>query len=327
MSKGIAGWKRAAEYVTNQEYLQQSLPFIHGTWYFVDPGKSKDGHGKTIKNATNDIETAYDKCGNNGDGICLLTSGTSTSDCTSYLSASIAWSKNNITLFGAAAPTMYAGRARISHSAEDIEDLIVVSGYNNRFYNIHMYNGGTTGTGALKVTGDRNYFQTVHAIGGGGVTSASVADMDLSLAGDENTFVGCAFGSDTFDKEDLAGFSMEFASGGLCARNHFFGCEFNQYRAAGTTAGAISIGNVASIARMNVFDGCLFAVFDDGTPAVDEEVAVIIGAKPDAGYIVLKDCMRVGFSDWSLTTQNTSVFTNSVVAHEAGGAGVIANPS
>lgn len=320
--------KIAARWVGQEKYLEQQLPLILGDWFFVCPGLGASTNtGLTIAEALDSIETAYDKV-SNGDGICLLSYGTTTAHTTSYLVAAIDWSKSNITVVGIAAPTRYAGRARISQLTASLATLITVSGNNNRFYNLHLANFGTTGTGCLSVTGDRNYFYNLHCIGGGGVTTASVADMDLSLGGDENTFEQCVFGSDTFDKEDLVGFNMEFANQSFSARNRFYDCEFNQYRAAGSTAGAISFNSDgASITRMQLFDHCLFAVYDDGTPAINKEAAVVIGIKPNNGYIVFKDCMRVGFTDWSGTGLNTSVFTNSPVGHEAGGAGVIANPS
>lgn len=323
---GPGSWRRAGDWVDNQEYLRQQLPYIPGDWHFVDPQNGSDvgRNGHTPESAFDGVEAAYAVCKtDNADGICLLAQGDSTADTTSYLTAAISWAKNNITMVGIAAPTRYGCRARISQDTASLATLITMSGYNNRILNVHLANFGTTGTGCLSVTGERNYFWNVHAVGGGGVTSASIADMDLSLSGNENTFVDCTFGSDTFDKEDLAGFSMTFPAGALAARNRFYNCEFNQKRAAGTTAGAIKLGDSASLARLNTFDNCLFTVYRDA--GLTAEVAVVIGTKSTNGYILFKDCVRMGFVDWAGTAH--LIYTNTVVAHEAGGAAVAVNPS
>ncbi len=322
---GPGSWRRAGNWVDNQEYLHQQLPYIHGTWYFVNPQDGSDNRsGRSPDLAFDGVEAAYTAVDTDkGDGICLLSQGDSTADTTSYLTAAITWAKNNITMCGVAAPTRYAGRARISQLTASLVTLLTMTGYNNRIMNVHLANYGTTGTGCLSVTGERNYFQNVHAIGGGGVTTASIADMDLSLAGRENTFVECTFGTDTFDKEDLAGFSMTFPSGALAARNRFYDCEFNQSRAAGTTAGAILLGDSAALARLNVFDNCLFTVYRDA--GISAESAVVIGTKSTNGYILFKDCVRMGFTDWAGTAH--LIYTNSPVGHEAGGATVAVNPS
>ncbi len=92
-----------------------SLPYIKGQWFFVDPedGTATAG-GDTFENPVNNISIAYDKCtSGDGDGIVLLSSGTSLSTTTSFLTQDIDWTKHGITVVGVAAPTRMGGRARI----------------------------------------------------------------------------------------------------------------------------------------------------------------------------------------------------------------------
>ncbi len=109
-SKYLQGLEAAA--------LESSLPYIKGTWFYVDPdngSNSRDGLTKT--EAVADILTAYNRCTDgSGDGIVLLSGGTGTSsDTTSYLKQSLAWSKCGITVVGIAAPVSMFGRARIAN--------------------------------------------------------------------------------------------------------------------------------------------------------------------------------------------------------------------
>ncbi len=306
--------------------LATGLPFIGGTWYFVDPTNgAATNDGLTVDTAFASIETAYDACTTGaGDGIALLSTGVTTAGFTSYLTAAITWSKWGITVYGVCAPTRFSQRARISTQEVNLANLITVSGSNNSFYNISLYNGGTTGAGCIKVTGDRNYFENVHMMGGMGMTTPTITDYDLLIAGgDENTFVNCVFGNDTFDKTDIAGAEVFFDDGAM--RNRFYGCEFISYRSAGTTAGMIGlIGAGDSITRTVVFDNCFFQMYRDG--AVTSEATVVIGTAPNNGFLVFKDCLRHGFTDWGAVATNR-VYSGSATQAEAGGLTIVANPA
>ncbi len=302
------------------------LPFIRGKWFFVDPTSgAATNDGLTTSTAFASIETAYAACTTGeGDGIALLSPGTTTAGFTSYLAAAITWSKWGITVVGICAATRFSQRARISTAAVNLANLITVSGSNNSFYNISLYNGGTTGAGCIKVTGDRNYFENVHMMGGMGMTTPTITDYDLLIAGgDENTFVNCVFGNDTFDKSDIAGAEVFFDDGAM--RNRFEHCEFVSFRSAGTTAGMIGlIGAGDSITRTVVFDNCFFQMYRDGN--VTAEASVVIGTSPNNGFIIFKDCLRHGFTDWAGVATNR-IYSGSATQAEAGGLTIVTNPS
>jgi len=308
--------------------LASGLPPIRGTWYFVDPYTgSASNDGSTPSTAFANISTAYTACTDgNGDGIAVLSGGTTSANTTSYLSAAIAWTKSDITVFGVCAPTRFNKRSRIANlsTANALANLLAISGYNNSFYNLSFYNGGTTGAGGVLLSGQRNYFYRTHFMGGMGMTVPTVNDYALQLSGSqENTFVDCVIGSDTFDKGDYAGAELLFASG--CERDRFIGCELASFRSAGTTAGLIKlVGAGDAITRTVVFDKCFFQMYRDGN--APSEVGVVIGTMPNNGLIVFKDCLRVGFVDWATTATNR-VYSGSATLHESGGLALAANPS
>lgn len=311
----------------NAKIASAGLPFIRGVWYFVDPSSgSASNDGLTVNTAFASLATAYSACTDGaGDGIAIISRGSTTAATTSYLSAAIAWSKNGITVFGICAPTRFSQRARISTQAADLANLITVSGINNSFYNLSLYNGGTTGAGCVSVTGDRNYFENVHFMGGMGMTTPTTDDYDVLIdGGDENTFVRCVFGNDTFDKTDIAGAELHFDNGAM--RNRFYDCEFISFRSAGTTAGIIKlIGAGDSITRTVLFDNCFFHMYRDGN--VTAEATVVIGTAPNNGFIIFKDCLRHGFTDWGAVAATARVSSGSATQAEAGGITVAANPS
>lgn len=303
------------------------LPFIAGQWFFVDPTNgSAGGSGLSPTDAFANIETAYAACTSGAnDGICLISSGTTTAGYTSYLTSALTWSKWGITVVGICAPTRFSQRARISTAAADLANLITVSGSNNTFKNISLYNGGTTGAGCVNVTGDRNYFENVHFMGGMGMTTPTVNDYSLLIqGGDENTFVNCVIGQDTFDKTDIAGAELHLDDGAM--RNRFIGCEFLSYRSAGTTAGLIKlVGAGDSITRTLIFENCKFHMYRDG--AVTSEATVVIGTPPNNGFIIFDaNCFRHGFTDWAAVA-NARVFSAAVAGAEAGGLTIVTNPS
>lgn len=324
-SKGFK--PRLNEFLSGIEGLT-GLPFIAGTWYFVDPTDgSATNTGKSPLNAFASIKSAYDACTTGaGDGICVISRGITSAGCTSYLTAALDWTKWGITVIGIAAPTKFSQRARISTAAANLAYLIDVQGSNNIFKNLSFYNGGTTGAGGVKVSGGRNYFENVHFMGGMGMTTPTVNDYSLTLTGtgcEENTFVGCVLGNDTFNKGDVASAELILTSG--TQRNRFVNCEFLTYRSAGTTAGFIKSSGGDSITRTLLFDNCFFHVYRDGN--VTSEAAVFIGTVPNNGFIIFKDCFRHGVTDWAAVAATGRVYSASLAATEAGGITIAVNPS
>lgn len=342
------------------------------------------------------IETAYGLCTSGaGDGIVLLSGGTSTASTTSYIDELITWSKHAITVVGAAAPTRMYGRARIANKTRTtgslttiafpttttitdsaagfltagfevgqtinidstsntndgqaiitavtagtitcsgstftpetaasagatvittyVTHLIEVSGDNNAFYNVSMFNGGENAleVGCLKVSGNRNYFGGCHFVGAGNATpAATTGAYDVFLNGAaENTFESCTFGTDTIIRAAANG---NLIYDGGCLRNRFYDCDFVSYS---ETAGHGHINSIdaSSMQGVDIFSGCRFINWKpNGAGAL---TACQIGTAPTSGHFLFDSCSFFGFTAVGASGA-VYVANSAVVASGAGG--------
>jgi len=384
-----------------------ALPQIRGTWFYVDPTSGANTNaGTSADNAVADIQTAYALCTSGaGDGIVLLSAGTTASGTTSYLTHPLLWTKHGITVFGAAAPVRMFGRARVatkdvttgsittisftnSGTSDYISDsaggfitagfkvgdkiivdstsntndgtytitaltatkmtldtgdslttesaatagatvitnycteVINISGNNNTFYNVHMFNADTASTsvGGLVITGDRNAFINCHVVGGGGcAAAATISSLELGASADENTFVGCTFGSDTIDRGDNA--NTEVSITGTAYRNRFYGCEFLSMAGSGTAHGAIKSSAAGNLGTDIIFRDCDFICFRPNEAA--SMASVFIGTAPTSGRILILGTSALsGYAAWDAAGGNDRVYVG-MPTYAASGAGGI----
>ena len=377
-------------------YMIGALPFINGSWYFVDPENGANTRtGESVEEALADIQTAYGKCTTgDGDGIALISSGTTTAHTTSYQTFPLTWSKNGITVFGVASPTKMGGRARVASKSVEtgaltvlafpttktitrstgsfltngfevgdtitvdainatndgnyivtgvtattltcsaatftvqtaavagsttivnyLTDVLVVSGDNNTFINVHIanYESSALSLGGVQVSGERNSFVNCHMIGSCHSTpSAEIGAYSLKLDGaSENTFYGCVIGTSTIAKEAANG-EILYDSG--ARHNHFIDCEVYT---SSTTIGKAAIKSVdaGSIIGIEVFTRCRFMNFKgNGMSAL---TVAFIGTGPTSGYILMDSCSLVGYAAWAAGT--TVYVANSDATAAAGG--------
>jgi hypothetical protein len=302
------------------------LPMIRGTWYYVDPYEGNDSWNKGDVSADRPLKTlskAYEYCvSGRGDGICQFSGGTTAANTSVRVSTALDWTKWGITYFGVCAPTMFAQRARISNTTSvlTLTNIITVSGSNNAFYNLSMFNGGSDATalGCLKVSGDRNYFSNVHVVGAGHATPSAAADaVNLELEGAiENTFDDCVFGTDTINRVGTLGtYDIEFTSG--CARNVFRRCLTLSQTTSGQTGHfAIKIGGAGDgINRNQYFFECNFHNYNEG--AVSAQSNLIGGTAPNNGKIILRQSSWLGYT--ALEAGTATAYTDMPAANAAGG--------
>jgi hypothetical protein len=344
------------------------LPMIKGNWYFVDPKNGTAAAGGTADCPVNNIKLAYDLCSDGaGDGIVLLSGGTTSAHTTSYLTQLLTWSKSAITVVGVAAPVSMGGRARVANKTVTttatltavadtsisraagsfvtdgwvagmkfisnvnaaavtvdtvsalvmtvtgtltvgehtsitsvMPNLINVSGSNNSFYNVQLYNGGTNALeiGGTIVSGERNYFANCHIMGGvGAATSAN--NNSLTLTGSECNFEGCTIGTNTFAQGNNA--AAEVILSGAVKRNKFIDCEIVGYVSAGTAHGAVkSVGTSGGMST--VFKNCLFNyAVSTTTPAA----AHLVSGSNDP--IILMGCAAAKVTAWGTYAYSSMV--------------------
>jgi hypothetical protein len=309
------------------------IPAIFGNYYQVNPNAlyGADGWPGTKAKPVADIQTAYGKVvSGQGDGIILWASGGDTSaDTTSYLTAQLVMDVFALTVVGMGAPVPSAQRARIANaSGTALANLVDVQGDNNKFYNLHCFQGDSTATsiGCWKVSGNRNYFNNCHFAGGGSATPAATAGMySLWVTGSENCFDYCVIGLDTVTRAN-ANSELLFGAGtgGQAARNRFRNCLFvSQSDTVGH--GWVKIP-ASSIDRYTIFENCIFLNY-----SVNHATTLTSGflntATGNDANVILKDCGQAGAAKWDSAATGLLWVMGAMTEVTAANAGLAVNPS
>jgi hypothetical protein len=197
---------------------------------------------------------------------------------------------------------------------------IVVSGSNNRFYNVHVANGSSDAlaVGGVTVTANRNEFYNCHLLGANHATpAAETTAFDLTLSASECVFDRCYFGTNGIIRAATNGNLVLGISTTQIGQNFFRDCYFISYSAT-TTRGAILITNAATLGGFITFENCKFLNWNSG--AQTAIATIIIGATPNNLGLLLDRCASVGYS--AVGANNDTWFTTG--AASAAGTGTIA---
>lgn len=306
-----------------EEQVLWNLPMIHGSWFFVDASTGSDTgrNGRTPNTALATLSAAYAKCtSGRGDGICIFSRSIASYSKSIEETAVIDWAKYGITVIGISAGNGYFGRVRIyADSDADLAYMINVSGQNNRFINLHINNEGDANTclRCVIVSGNRNYFENCHFIGGSHATPGAVAACSsLDLRASENRFVKCWFGTNsTVQAQANAPVTFSTTQQG---QNFFEDCYIIT-KSSTAGHGGINIIGAATMNGWTIFKNCIFTAFSatgGGSPALTK---VVIGdAQNDCG-ILLHNCTEVGWSAWSTLASKAYVGCAGETAAGAGG--------
>jgi hypothetical protein len=290
----VRGANRTVSKEINELQWGLGLPPIKGTWFFVDPTSGAAGNsGRDMKHAYASIVTALAACTSGaGDGICLISRGTTAAGTTSYLTAAMTWSLHGVTVFGVAAPVSSFGRARVANATAStgLATLMTLSGSNNTFINVEFFNGGTgaAAVNAVTITGARNAFINCHIATAVGDAAAAGQNSLIITAGEENCFYGGTIGTDTVDRGNFA--SSDLSMTGACARNRFFDVEFLSYSTGGTAHGAIQVTSTSG-GRTTIFKNCTFLNFGATAQAV-----IALGAAATNDRLFFDRCASMGFT-------------------------------
>jgi hypothetical protein len=198
---------------------------------------------------------------------------------------------------------------------------IVVSGSNNAFYNIHVYNGSSDAAaiGCVSVTGNRNSFVNCHFVGASHATpAAEVTANDLTLVASECTFDRCYFGTNSIIRAAANGNIVLGSGATQIGQNFFSDCYIISYSAT-AGKGGIKIANAATLGGFIVFDRCKFLNWNSG--AQTALTTIIIGSTPNNLGLLLDRCASVGYT--AVGANDDTWFTTA--AASAAGTGTIAN--
>lgn len=190
-------------------------------------------------------------------------------------------------------------------------NLLTLSGINNRFHNVHFYNGGTNALelGGIIITGSRNAFTGCHIVGGvGSATAAGKFSLKID-AGEENTFRDCVIGSDSFAQGDNA--ASEILLNGVVKRNRFYDCEIIGMVSAGTAHGAVKSVSTSG-GSPTLFKKCMFNyALSTTTPAA----AHLSSGSVDK--LIFQNCTAVKVTAWG-----TNVYADMVAAAASAAGGL-----
>lgn len=225
--------------------------------FVVDPQHGSDSNaGTTFEAPLLTVKAAYDLCTANHNDAVLVVGGPTAN----AVAAAFAWSKSYTHLIGLSADIPGVGqRTRITGSAAaGLLYLIDFSGNGCIVKNIQFFNGysSTAAHGAVKVTGNRNYFEKCFFVGmGGSVTHAS--SYDLWVQSDENVFKDCTIGQHT-NANGVANQRLLISTETGGQRCKFIHCEFLNWSTVTTSAMVRILSSVTTEGEVIWFEDCLF---------------------------------------------------------------------
>lgn len=286
-------------------------------------GASDDNPG-TLEHPLKTIAAAYALCTSNlGNIIYLIGTSNIAADCTDDWSAGMTWSKSATHLIGLS-PGLVAQRSRIGQlsTATAVSPLLDVTGHNNVFANFHIFQGVDDATSLInvRVTGQRNVFDSVHFGGVGHATMSAAGAADVAIIGGaENLFKSCLFGLDTITRDaDATNLLFDTAA----TRNMFVDCHFQAYISAATYC-HVTVADGTAIDRWQRFKKCLFSS-DSENQGTTQTNIFSLPATIVQGKILLEDCSYVtdgatGSGDWG--ADKGIIWANMPAAAAAGAGG------
>lgn len=273
-----------------------------GNIFYVDPAAGSDtaNSGTMMDDAFATVAAGLDACVSGQHDVVIIspTGGTGrTSETTA-----ITWNKRFTHLIGSAAPTQQDARAGINFGTGA---SLTISENGCIFANVTL-----TGTADINVpvtiTGDYNSFIGVDFKGSlNSDTGDDAAARALVLSGaQENTFTGCTFGADTFNRS-AANTTVEFAS--AASRNVFTDCLFVMAADANTPTHVLFSGT-NSVDRWLQFNNCTFYAFYANHADKIAAVFDLSAQTATADVIMSGNCLAVGADDWEASASGIMWF-------------------
>jgi hypothetical protein len=295
------------------------LPYV-GKVIYVDPTNGSDSSGGSSQaDAFLTVAAAYAAAtSGNHDVIIIAPSGGTgrTSE-----STAITWAKRFTHLIGNAAPTVQDARAGISFA---VGGSLTISENGCIFKNLTLASTEDINV-PVTVSGDYNSFIGVDFKGAMNATAGDdAASRVLVLDGaQENSFVGCTFGSDTFMRSTTNA-TLEFAN--AASRNVFTDARFIM-AADNVGPNHVLFTGTSAIDRWVEFNNCLWYSFwtndaDKVTHALD------LAAQAATGHVLMTGRqLLVGFDDWEAADSGRMYFEPASATANAIGIGINPNVS
>lgn len=288
--------------------------------YIVDPVNGSDSNtGTTFAKPLKSVEAAYDLCTTNQHDVVLFLGMASADNPT----AAIDWAKSYTHLVGMSAPLPGVGqRCRlVGTAALDINYIVDFQGSGCIVKNIQFFQGNDAAedSGAVIVSGSRNYFENCFFAGMGHATAAARAgSYSLKVTGAENCFERCTIGLATMCRGAA---NTELWLTGECNRNQFRDCDIVSWS---VTAGKFLVKlDSSAVPYTLTFRNCIFSNLnsDNGASGTVLTDAITDGATA-MHHIYLHNCLGEGFTGWA----DTATYIFSADAAPNNGFGLGLNP-
>jgi len=289
--------------------------------YVVDPINGSDANpGTTFERPLATIKAAYDLCTTNQNDVVLVVGGPTANN----PAAALDWAKSYTHLIGLSGDLPGVGqRVRVvGTAAVDSAYIVNFSGSGCIVKNIQFFQGNDAAadSGAVIVSGGRNYFENCFFAGMGHATAAGRAgSYSLKLTGDENAFERCTIGLASIVRTAA---NAELWLTGECNRNQFRACEIVSWS---VTAGKflVKLDN-AAVPYTLIFRDCIFSNLNSNNGASGNVLTdAISDAATPMHQIILHNCTGVGFTGWA----NTATYVYGAGAAPNNGYGIAINPA
>lgn len=197
------------------------LPSV-GNIFYVDPGVTSSGGGKSADDAYKTLKEAYDAMSADNDDVVIIAPTSSTGRTTE--TASFTWSKRRTHVVGNGPLRKGWNRAGISFGSSATTPTFTISANNCSFTNFMIYQPNDINV-MVNVTGEYNTFNYVHFAG---IANTDTGDDTAARClvvtdADDNHFNNCMFGIDTV-LNSAANAIVELSGATAVARTQFNNC-------------------------------------------------------------------------------------------------------
>lgn len=299
-----------------------------GKIWHVKPYSGRDSRdGKTADTAFKTLVQAQSKAVADRNDIVLLYAESNTAaSTTDYQSSTLTWAKDGVHLIGVGSGVMIGQRSRVGFlsSYNTASNLFTLSADNCYVANIEFFAGvaGTSPTGCMLVTGQRNCVENCQISGIGATTNdiSGAYSLKVGYPAAECIFKHCYIGLDSVIRATATS-EIQITGTGTGTRVPriiFEDCVINSYTSGSTfKALTVTYGD-----RFVILKNCIISAIQGITSAVAPTGAI---ATSDAnGQIMLHGTSVYGYADVS-TADNTSVYVASypVTTVDTGVAGTV----
>ena len=294
------------------------LPSV-GNVFYVDPGVSVSGGGRTQEDAFKTVAEAYAAMEADNDDVCVIAPSSSTGRTSE--TSSITWAKRRTHIVGNGPLRKGWNRAGISFASTATTPSFTISATNCSFTNFIFYQPNDINV-MVNITAAYNTFNYVHFAGIANTTTGddTAARCVVVTDVDDTHFNNCMFGIDTV-LNSAANAVVELVGNTACARTQFNDCVWSVVCDNAGPRFVLFTGAYSSEVY-TLFRNCMFLNTRGGT------TTMTVGMTDPAsvnGKIIIDNCWWLGCTDLCSTVANVYTNANVVATADAGALIVHAN--